>query len=213
MNRAKRVFFSLNHDTDYGVYQEMLAWLSTEGIEVKPWTTTELSHASRDADRHESNAHLIEQVIRSDYVVVIVGNTQIDAESVDTRALNTAAWMKRPMIALNINQRCDIDEKRFPSLIADQLILHIPMEGQTFNHALESWRDEAFRFRAMGQIGPAHYTEEIYSLIEKTKSPLHRFESASEESVDKSRWCRPLGCDMDDPGSPSVGRTHFAKSV
>ena len=110
MNRAKRVLFSLNHDTDYGVYQEMLAWLSTEGIEVKPWTTTELSHASRDADRHESNAHLIEQVIRSDYVVVIVGNTQIDAESVDTQALNAAAWMKRPMITLNINQRCDIDD-------------------------------------------------------------------------------------------------------
>lgn len=175
MTASKQVFFSLNHQVDKGLYRQLLHWLALNQVEVDPWTTEDLERQGHFGASNDAQNELIQKVANSDYILLIVGETGIEPESPEFKVLNAAAWMKRPIIALNVNQLRDIDRARFPSLIADQLILHIPMEGQAIRHALESWRDEAFRVRTMGQIGPVHYTNEIYQLIEETCEDLHEF--------------------------------------
>ena len=179
MNHEKRVFFSLNHDVDASLYRDLLRWLATNGVEVNPWTTLDFEREAQFGDVSYRQSDLVDQIVNSDYVVVIAGESSIDPEGLDTQALNTAAWMKRPIIALNINQLKAIDHDHFPSLIADQLVLHIPMEGLTIKHALETWKDEAFRVRTMGQIGPVHYSSDVYTLIEERAEEPHPFESQS----------------------------------
>ena len=195
MNNEKRVFFSLNHEADATPYRNLLRWLSMNNVEISPWTTADFSREAQFGGDSPHQPDLVDQVVNSDYVVVIVGDSQIDPEGLDTQALNAAAWMKRPIIALNINQLKDIDNDRFPKLIADQLVLHIPMEGQAIKHALQSWRDEAFRVRTMGQVGPVHYTSDIYSLIEEDSEPTHSFKpepavSVVDQPETESQWSR-----------------------
>ncbi|MBT5704812.1 MAG: hypothetical protein HOI66_00735, partial [Verrucomicrobia bacterium] len=160
-------------------YRDLLRWLATNGVEVNPWTTLDFEREAQFGDVSYRQSDLVDQIVNSDYVVVIAGESSIDPEGLDTQALNTAAWMKRPIIALNINQLKAIDHDHFPSLIADQLVLHIPMEGLTIKHALETWKDEAFRVRTMGQIGPVHYSSDVYTLIEERAEEPHPFESQS----------------------------------
>ena len=175
MNSEKRVFFSLNHEADTALYQELLQWLHLNDVAINPWTSADFPDASRDTGGRPQQTDLVDNVVNSDYVVVIVGDSPIDPESTDIQALNAAAWMKRPIIALNINQIKDIDREHFPELMSEQLVLHLPMEGQVFKHALESWKDEAFRVRTMGQTGPVHYSRDIYDLIERNYETAHPF--------------------------------------
>lgn len=189
MTASKQVFFSLNHQVDKGLYRQLLQWLALNQVDIDPWTTEDLRREDHMASSVDTQNDLIQKVANSDYVVLIVGETGIEPESQEFKVLNAAAWMKRPLIALNVNQLRDIDRGRFPSLIADQLVLHIPMEGQAIKHALESWRDEAFRVRTMGQIGPVHYTNEIYQLIEETCDDLHEFvPEVATPAEPASRW-------------------------
>ncbi len=193
MNSEKRVFFSLNHDTDASLYRELLQWLNDSRIAIDPWTTVDFERSSFAEDDRQRQMEIVDQVVNSDYVVVIVGDSSIDPESIDIQALNAAAWMKRPIIALNINQLKDIDRDHFPELMSDQLVLHLPMEGQVFKHALESWKDEAFRVRTMGQSGPVHYSHDIYALIEQSHESAHPFVPAQDErsqiaSGEQSNW-------------------------
>ena len=193
MNHEKRVFFSLNHDVDASLYRNLLRWLAINGVEIDPWTTVDFEREAQFGDASNRQSDLVNQIVNSDYVVVIVGKSSIDPEGLDTQALNTAAWMKRPTIAVNINQLKDIDHDRFPSLIADQLVLHIPMEGETIKHALESWKDEAFRARTMGQIGPVHYSSEVFNQIEERTEAPHPFEEQAitpvyDQTESKSPW-------------------------
>ncbi len=175
MNSEKRVFFSLNHEADTALYQELLQWLHLNDVAINPWTSADFPDTSRDTGGRQQQTDLVDNVVNSDYVVVIVGDSPIDPESTDIQALNAAAWMKRPIIALNINQIKDIDREHFPELMSEQLVLHLPMEGQVFKHALESWKDEAFRVRTMGQTGPVHYSRDIYDLIERNYETAHPF--------------------------------------
>ena len=192
----KQVFFSLNHKTDALLYQELVEWLSENHVAINPWTTADFETEGNFNSEKERQSRLIDQVVNSSYAVVIVGEEAIDPESIDIQALNAAAWMKRPTIALNINQLRDIDRDHFPQLIMDQLVLHIPMEGQIVKYALESWKDESFKVRTMGQTGPVHYANDIYDLIDGGSSPVHRFERHPEEagsaaSDSPSPWTQP----------------------
>ena len=192
----KQVFFSLNHASDTPIYQDLLAWFTQNHVAVTPWTTADFESNGTFSDEKERQALLIDQVANSSYAVVIVGEKSIDPESIDVQALNAAAWMKRPIIALNINQLKDIDRDRFPQLLMDQLVLHLPMEGQVVKYALESWKDESFKVRTMGQTGPVHYSNDIYDLIEGGTNPVHRFESPAKEPVPRteiphSPWPEP----------------------
>lgn len=181
MNQEKRVFFSLNHDRDAALYRELLQWLTLNGIAINPWTTIDFERDNRSEDERQRQTQIVDQVVNSDYAVVIVGDSPIDPESVDIQALNAASWMKRPIIALNVNQLKDIDRDHFPQLMADQLVLHLPMEGQVFKHALESWKDEAFRVRTMGQSGPVHYSHDIYALIEQSHEAACPFVASADK--------------------------------
>lgn len=195
MQRIKRVFFSVDQERYRGIYRELLAWLNQNDAPVEPWTTQDLTReAASDAPDIEHN-RLVDHIVNSDYVMLLVGESSMDPEGLETKALNTAAWLKRPIVALNLNQSRSVDREHFPSLIDEQLVLHIPMEGQVIRHALETWRDEAFKLRSMGHGGPVHYPSEIYSLLERQSLPTHEFSpnpktknEPTTPTEDKSAW-------------------------
>ena len=195
MQRTKRIFFSVDQDRHREIYRELLAWLNQNDTPIDPWTTQDIAEDAASGTPSIEHNRLVDHIVHSDYVMLLVGDASLDPEGIETKALNTAAWLKRPIVALNLNQSRTVDREHFPSLIQEQLVLHIPMEGQVIRHALETWRDEAFKLRTMGHGGPVHYPSEIYALLERQSLPTHEFSrSPSAESPapsdEKSAWSR-----------------------
>ncbi len=186
MHHSRRIFFSFDHRdaTAAAHYHELKQWLEDVHTGLESWTTADLERELEFEEPATRRSRLVDHIVHSDYVIAIIGDSPIDSESMDFQALNTAAWMKRPLIATNANQHRDIDRRHFPELLADQLILHIPLEGQVITHALETWRDESFRLRTMGQNGPVHYKDDIYELIENGPEPLRTFQPTTNATPD-----------------------------
>lgn len=129
---------------------------------------------SEEAAEAGVNENLVERMAHGDYVMLLAGEKTSGLSGMGLQALLTGLYMRRPIIVVNLDGCRHCDPSRLPRELEQRLFLCISSEFPVLQHALESWRDEAFRLSSMDQTHAAVYPPEMYQTLlpEDTASAL-----------------------------------------
>ncbi len=103
--------------------------------------------------------------------MLLAGENTSSLSGIGLHALLTGLYMRRPIIVVNLDGCRHCDPSKLPPELEQRLFLCISSEFPVLEHALHSWRDEAFRLSSMEQTHAAVYPSEMYQTLLPEETP------------------------------------------
>ena len=148
--------FTFNRLVDYG-RQDGARYQFSEIIdELHPWSTDELTGR---------RGSILERISNEEYIMLLAGENTARMAGTGLQAIRTALYMRRPIIAVNLDGSRCCNYSNLPKELDDRLVLCISSEFPVLEYALDSWRDEAFRLNTMDRAHAAVYSDEFYTAL------------------------------------------------
>ena len=163
MPYRNKTFVSFDGDTDMHYYRLMQAWHQNDGFDFNFYNAYDLNTA-RDTSQEESiKAQLAERMRNTKLFVLLVGENTRYLYKFVRWEIEQAIRRDLPIIAVNLNGIRFMDSERCPTLLRDQLAVHISFNVAIMRHALDNWPTSDEKLRREGKAGPYYYETGVYS--------------------------------------------------
>lgn len=163
MPYRNKTFVSFDGDTDIHYYRLMQAWHQNDGFDFNFYNAHDLNTA-RDTSQEESiKAQLAERMRNTKIFILLVGENTRYLYKFVRWEIEQAIRRDLPIIAVNLNGMRSMDQERCPTLLRDQLAIHISFNVAIMRHALDNWPTSDENLRRQGKSGPYYYETGVYS--------------------------------------------------
>lgn len=163
MPYRNKTFVSFDGDTDIHYYRLMQAWHQNDGFDFNFYNAHDLNTA-RDTSQEESiKAQLAERMRNTKIFVLLVGENTRYLYKFVRWEIEQAICRDLPIIAVNLNGMRSMDPERCPTLLRNQLAVHISFNVAIMRHALDNWPTTDEKLRKEGKAGPYYYATGVYS--------------------------------------------------
>lgn len=156
-----KTYIAFDGDTDIQYYYMLKAWKENEDINFNFYDAHSLNTA-RDSSLTDSiKNQLMERFNNSKIFVILVGQkTKLNRKYIPWE-IKQALKRKLPIIVVNLNNKRERDDA-CPSLLKNELTIHIPFKAKILNYAIQYWPDEDAKHRKQEEYGAYHYSDSLY---------------------------------------------------
>lgn len=165
MAYRNKTYIAFDGDTDMSYYRTLQMWKSNDDINFEFYDAHDLN-TSRDTSLTESiKNQLRTRFDNSKLFMIIVGEKTKWNRKFIPWEIEQALNRKLPIIVVNINGVRQKDENRCPTLLRDELAIHIPFKAAIIQYAFENWPSSYESHRSQGNTGTYVYKEEVYKSL------------------------------------------------
>ncbi len=166
MAYRNKVYVCFDADTDIRYYQLMRGWKASKYIDFDFHDAHDISNLRGDSSEETIKRKLRERLNNAKLLIVLIGENTKNLHRFVRWEQEVALDLNIPIVAVNLNQSNFIDSNRCPSIIRDELVLHIPFKLGPIKWAIENWTDEYIRLIKNGETGPRQLSvSQLKSLI------------------------------------------------
>lgn len=160
-----KTYIAFDGDTDIGYYNLLKAWKENNNINFNFYDAHSLNTA-RDSSLTESiKNQLRERFNNSKIFVILVGQKTKSNRKYIPWEIEQALKRKLPIIVVNLNNKRERDVDTCPSLLKNELAIHIPFEARILNYAIQNWSDQDKYYRKRGEFSPYSYNNSVYKRL------------------------------------------------
>lgn len=164
MPYRNKTYVAFDADTDITYYYLMLAWRANDNMNFNFHNAHDLNSA-RDSSTEESiKAQLRERMNNSKMFILLVGaNTRYCTKFVKWE-IETAIRKQIPIIVVNLNGNRHKDSL-CPSVLDDELVLHISFNMKIVQYALDNWTNSYIAYKNLNEISSFNYKDSVYERL------------------------------------------------
>jgi len=145
-------------DTDKWAYAYMKGWKQNENTEFDFIDAHDLDNmTSRAQGEYYVKSHLKERMNNSSAVIVLVGANTKNLFKFVRWEMELALELGLPVVAVNLNNKTQMDPDRCPPIIRDGCVVHIPFKMAEIKRALGGWPSEFRLMNSAAKLQGARY--------------------------------------------------------
>lgn len=165
MAKRTRTYVAFDADSDIHYYRLMQAWTANDGIEFDFNNAHDLTTIRPDSGEEAIKASLKERMKNSKNLVVLVGQNTKNLRKYVPWEIEIALKANLPIIVVNISGDKQINNNLCPSVIKEELAIHIPFGANIMQFALDNWPSSHQQYRSENKAGPFHYNSSVYEKL------------------------------------------------
>jgi hypothetical protein len=132
------VIFSSN---DINYYNLMCAWKENENVEFDFNDAHDIGDIREDSQEETIKRRLRERFSNSRQVIVLIGEDTRYKYKYVRWEIEVAQDLDLPIIAVNINDKREMDPVRCPTILKGKCVLHVSFNLKIVQYALDMWED------------------------------------------------------------------------
>lgn len=161
MAYRNKVYVSMDADNDLHYYRLMQAWKQNDNIAFNFYDAHDINNIY-DKSEESIKAGLQERFRNSKVFVLLVGEHTRYLYKYVRWEIEQAIKRELPIIVVNINGKRSMDSERCPSIVRDELAVHVSFNAKILQYALENWPGAAAKHKRNGESGAWYYRDEVY---------------------------------------------------
>lgn len=165
MATRENTYVAFDGDKDIHYYRLMKAWKQNDNSNFNFHDAHDLAQ-SRDSSSEETIKRSLQLRMQGSHLfVLLVGESTKYLYKFVRWEIEQALKREMPIVVVNLNGKRAMDLDRCPSLIQDELSLHISYNTKIMQKALESWPGSYRSLKAQNAKGPYYYEESVYKSL------------------------------------------------
>jgi len=161
MSYRNKTYVCFDADTDINYYNLMTGWKESKHIDFNFHNADDLKKICDDSSEETIKSKLRERMNNCTAVIVLIGQITKNVQKFVSWEQDIAIEMGMPIIAVNLNGKNERDSDLCPTVIKNELAIHIPFGLKKIQYALDNWPSSHFQNKFEGKTGPYHYNESI----------------------------------------------------
>lgn len=133
-----RVYVCFDADEDMSYYNTLKMWDKKNKIDFHFNNAHELNNI-RIFDEKNIKRNLRDRLSKTKLMIVLVGEKTKKLYKYVRWEIEVAMDMDIPIIAVNLNNKNGIDEKRCPPIMKSKPIVHVPFNMEALSHSINNW--------------------------------------------------------------------------
>ena len=164
MAYRNKVYVSFDADNDMNYYRTLQMWDANRDFE---FTFNDAHEINTILDKSEESikAGLMERFRNTKIFVLLIGNNTKNLFKYVRWEIEQAIKRGIPIIAVNINGKRDRDDALCPSILRNELAVHVPFREKIIYYALNEWPSSDAAYRKENKSGAYHYNESVYKKL------------------------------------------------
>ncbi|MDH7497577.1 MAG: TIR domain-containing protein [Syntrophomonadaceae bacterium] len=151
MARAGRAFFSLDPGNPLDTYLVLAAWTYAAGLGVHCWNPLGAEEMPVGGER-EARRVLRQELRGCRLAVALVGRETGRRSTVARWEMETALELDLPVLAVNLNGKDGLDQRRCPEVLKGRTVLHVAFARPVVTYALQVWPERYPQARRVGRV-------------------------------------------------------------
>ena len=165
MAYRNKTYVCFDGDTDMKYYNLMKAWKQNDNTDFNFYDAHELNSA-RDTSLEQSIKNQLRERLKNTklFVVLLGEHTKYLTKFVKWE-MEQAISLKLPIIVVNLNQRRDVDNERFPNVLNNYPTISISYNQKIMQYALENWEVGFINHYRNNEMSSYYYKKEVYDSL------------------------------------------------
>ena len=164
-NYPVKVYVCFDSDNDFPYFRMMQTWDGAHNIDLKIVNEQDLRSPHAGISVEEIKDNFKNKIQSVDVFIVLIGESTRYLGQYVRWEMEQALALDKPIIGVNLNGLRYKDVERCPSIIENELAVHISFNALILEKALENWPKLHVSFRKDGKPGSYYYDEDYYTKL------------------------------------------------
>ncbi|MDP8210224.1 MAG: TIR domain-containing protein [Candidatus Stygibacter australis] len=161
-NYRIKTYVAFDADNDIRYYRLMQAWKSNNNTTFNFYDAHDLNNLRPFSNEQTVKRKLSERLINAKLFILLVGSNTKYLYKFVRWEIEQAIKKNKPIIVVNINGLRYIDNSLCPSILANELAIHISFNQKIVEYAILHWEKQSSALMNSGKNGPFFYTKQVY---------------------------------------------------
>ena len=161
MAYRNKVYVCFDADSDIRYYRLMQGWKASDHIDFDFYDAHDINNLREDSSEETIKRKLRERLNNAKLLIVLIGEKTRNLHRFVTWEQEVALDLDIPIVGVNLNNNTSIDTVRCPSIIRDELVLHIPYKLAPIKWAIENWPEQHEELIRKDESGPRHISHSL----------------------------------------------------
>ena len=162
MGYRNKTYVAFDADSDIRFYRLMTAWKQSDYTSFNFYNAHEQINIWQFSSEETIKRNLRERLRNTKIFVLLIGEKTKYLYKYVRWEIEEALKMQLPIIAINLNGKRSIDYDKCPSILRDELALHISFNAKIIQKSLENWESLHKTYVREGKRGPYYYNASVY---------------------------------------------------
>ena len=162
MAYPNKTYVCFDADNDMESFLEMTSWCDDERPAINIHNIHAINTLDDSASPGSSRRKLREHLAGTRVLIVLIGGKAESLYKYVRWEIEYAVEHKLPIIAANLNDTRRLDPQLCPSILKDQLALHISFGREIIDYALYEWPDTHASLVKKGESDDFFYKNHVY---------------------------------------------------
>ncbi|ELY2010071.1 TIR domain-containing protein [Flavobacterium psychrophilum] len=163
MAYQNKTYVCFDADTDILMYRLMTAWKENDKIEFNFHNAHEINNIRDGSSEATIKTKLRERLKDTKVLVVLIGENTKNLYKYVRWEIEWAIENDIAIVAVNLNNKKQMDNALCPPLLKDKLAIHIPFGQKIMNYALNNWPSSSANHKKNGDTGAYTYKDSVYT--------------------------------------------------
>jgi hypothetical protein len=139
MTYKNKTYICFDGDSDIHYYYLMKAWKSSDSNSFNFYDAHDINTARDSSSEETIKRRLRERLSSTKLMTVLIGENTKNLYRFVRWEMEQALSLGIPIIGINLNGHTDLDAQRCPSIIKNELVLHVPFKQKAVEWAIDNW--------------------------------------------------------------------------
>lgn len=162
---TNKTYVAFDADNDIRYYRLMQAWKKINGSSFNFFDAHELNNLMSFSSEETIKAKLRERLNNTKVFILLVGNSTKSLYKFVRWEIEHALNKEIPIIVVNLNNLRYKDSNLCPSILNDELSLHVSFNKAIIAKAINEWPNLHDSYKKQGSKTDYYYKDEVYKQL------------------------------------------------
>jgi hypothetical protein len=162
MAYRNRTYICFDADTDMWAYGYMKGWKNNDNIDFNFHDAHDLNNLRDGSNEETIKRKLRERMKETKLFLVLVGEKTKNLYRFVRWEMDVALEKNIPIVAVYLNESKSKDDTVCPSILKDELVLHIPYKQAAIRWAIDNWIGDSNYHKNNNKSGSMVIVDKVY---------------------------------------------------
>lgn len=162
MSYTNKTYVAFDADNDIRYYRLMQAWKNNENNSFNFYDAHDLNNLMSYSTEETIKSKLRERLQNTKVFILLVGSNTKYLYKFVRWEIEQAINRKIPIIVVNLNGKRSKDSNLCPTILSDELAVHVSFNQKIIEHAINNWPTSDMNYRKNSESGAYYYKDSVY---------------------------------------------------
>jgi hypothetical protein len=163
MAYTNKTYVAFDADSDIHYYRLMQAWKQNDNTNFNFYDAHDLTNLMSWSSEESIKQSLQERLRSTKIFVLLVGEKTKFHHKFVRWEIEQALKRSLPIIVINLNGKRQKDDALCPSILENELAVHVSFNQKIISKALNDWESLHNRYKSEGKTGAYRYNDDVYN--------------------------------------------------